>query len=146
MIEACDHYAWTSALDGTVRVHSLAVGFSGHPISELRRRACRGALRERVGVSDHRKRERHVPESETKSQSAGEGQRPPEQGQSIPQNQSLSIAARRGDSRRRGVRRRSKPIHISTLTWLQEQNRVTQMLHDNGYQSVKAKVIGDTVT
>src|SRR5713101_4213129 len=53
-----------------------------------------------------------VPESETKSQSAGEGQRPPEQGQSIPQNQSLSIAARRGDSRRRGVRRRSKPIHI----------------------------------
>jgi len=36
-------------------------------------------------------------------------------------------------------------LHITTLTWLQEQNRVTQMLHDNGYQRVKAKVVGDTV-
>jgi osmotically-inducible protein OsmY len=44
-----------------------------------------------------------------------------------------------------GVKKVINALHISTLTWLQEQNRVTQMLHDNGYQSVKAKVIGDTV-
>jgi len=44
-----------------------------------------------------------------------------------------------------GVKKVINALHISTLTWLQEENRVTQMLHDNGYQSVKAKVIGDTV-
>jgi osmotically-inducible protein OsmY len=44
-----------------------------------------------------------------------------------------------------GVKKVINALHISTLTWLQEQNRVTQILHDNGYQSVKAKVIGDTV-
>jgi osmotically-inducible protein OsmY len=44
-----------------------------------------------------------------------------------------------------GVKKVINALHISTLTWLQEQNRVTRMLHDNGYQSVKAKVIGDTV-
>lgn len=44
-----------------------------------------------------------------------------------------------------GVKKVINALHISTLTWLQEQNRVTQILHDNGYQSVKVKVIGDTV-
>lgn len=44
-----------------------------------------------------------------------------------------------------GVKKVINALHISTLTWLQEQNRVTQMLHANGYQSVKAKVVGDTV-
>jgi osmotically-inducible protein OsmY len=44
-----------------------------------------------------------------------------------------------------GVKKVINALHISTMTWLQEQNRITQMLHDNGYKSVKAKVVGDTV-
>jgi osmotically-inducible protein OsmY len=44
-----------------------------------------------------------------------------------------------------GVKKVINALHISTLTWLQEQNRVAQMLRNNGYQNVKAKVIGDTV-
>jgi osmotically-inducible protein OsmY len=44
-----------------------------------------------------------------------------------------------------GVKKVINTLHMSTLTWLQEQNRITQMLHNHGYQSVKAKVIGDTV-
>ena len=37
-----------------------------------------------------------------------------------------------------GVKKLINALHISTLTWLQEQNRVTQMLHDNGLSERKS--------